>query len=58
MISLGENKLPVLIHHTVDNKMTSHEDAVVHFIHSIQKKTGLSAEKAAELFLKTNQGCN
>jgi hypothetical protein len=38
--------------------MTSHEDEVVHFINSITKKTGLSAEKAAELFLKTNQGCN
>ena len=42
------------------NKMTSlHEEDVVHFIHSIQKKTGISAEKAAELYLKqTKQGSN
>jgi hypothetical protein len=40
--------------------MTSlHEEDVVHFIHSIQKKTGISAEKAAELYLKqTKQGSN
>jgi hypothetical protein len=37
--------------------MTSvREEEIVQFIHSIQQKTGISAEKAADLYLKqTNQ---